>query len=107
MIWAYSTRYYEPDTILQENVLRFPEDELMAIIGDFQPGVIKDLKTRPLMKEEVGDKQRRYSLQVQSFSPTQLGIPSQRWRKYTALHLQPWVATEFRVSFQDLCFRRI
>jgi len=107
LTWAYSTRYYEPDTILQENVARFPEAELVSIIGDFRPGVIKDLKTRPLVKEEEGADKRKYCLQVQQFTPTQLGIPSQRWRKYTSLHLQPWVASEFGVSFENLCFRQV
>ena len=101
--WAYSTRYYEPDTILQENVPRFPESMIMEIVGNFSPGVIKDMCTRPLLKDEL----RSYRMEVQVFSPVDLGIPSQRRRKYTALHLSPWVKFGSQLSFVDMFYRKL
>ena len=44
-------------------------------------------------------------MQVQVFSPTELGVPTARWRKYTAFNLHPWVRSHFLVPFESLFFR--
>ena len=43
---------------------------------------------------------------AQTFSPTDLGVPSSRWRKYTAHHLEPFVKGNFNVDFDNIFFRR-
>ena len=105
LTWAYSTRFYEPDSIYQENVPRFPEAELLAIIGDFADGVLKDICARPLAVSEP--EPRKYNMRVQTFSPHQLGIPSQRMRQYTSLHLSPWVLPRFDMCFDVMFFREL
>ena len=106
LVWGFSTRFYEPDSVFQENVPRFPESELMSIIGDMSEGVLKDIHTRPLVASEEVEP-RRYKMHAQVFSPVDLGIPSQRMRQYTALHLSPWVQFDLGVSFEDVCFRAL
>ena len=106
LTWAYSTRFYEPDTILQENVKSFPEAELFGIIGSFEAGVLKHIQTRPLVASEERSP-RRYEMCSQVFSPTDLGVPSSRVRQYTALHLNPWVRCSFSLSFADVFFRSL
>ncbi|CAE7194005.1 unnamed protein product [Symbiodinium sp. CCMP2592] len=105
LTWAYSTRFYEPDTVLQENVKSFPEAELFGIIGCFED-VLKHIQTRPLVASEEKSP-RRYQMCSQVFSPTDLGVPSSRFRKYTALHLSPWVQCNFSLSFADVFFRSL
>ena len=48
---------------------------------------------------------RRYNMEVQVFSPTDLGIPSNRLRKCTAFHLSAWVEPCFKVPFETVFFR--
>lgn len=105
-VWSYSTRFFEPDTIMQENVPQFDHSELHRILSDMTPGVLKSLHTRkPSGLEDVVA--RGYEMQVQTFSPTDLGCPSSRCRKYTAHHLVPFVTDQFTTGFDALFFRRL
>ena len=106
LTWAYSTRFFEPDSVLQENVPRFPADVLSNIISSFEDGVLKHINTRPLLLGK-GCPARKYCMRVQTFSPVQLGVPSQRLRQYTALHLSPWVTCDFRLTFEDMFYRTL
>ena len=104
MVWCCSTRFYEPDLILQENVCRFPEQELQRIFNDFSDGVLKDLCTRPFDADE--GTQRCYEMQVHSFSPTDLGVPSNRQRQYASFSLYPWVKLETAALTFEAMFHR-
>ena len=108
LVWCYSTRFFEPDSILQENVACFPEEEMFSIFQESGADVLKDLEARPLHPlESAGKLQRQYMMQSKVFSPTDLGIPCNRLRKYTAMHLSPWVKCRFGISFENLFFREL
>ena len=49
LVWAISSRYYEPDTLLQENVPGFQHED--NLISDINPGVLKAVSTRHLTGE--------------------------------------------------------
>ena len=104
LVWAYSTRFFEPDTVLEENVINFQHEQLHSILAENGPGVLKSTSTRPMNIEEAPP---HYQMQALVFSPTDLGIPSERWRKYTAFHLYPWVCSNFCVPFESLFFRQL
>ncbi len=103
-VWAYSTRYWEPDVIFQENVVRFPEDQLARIFCDPKEDVLKCVRTRETLPTELGEP-RTYDMSVQVFSPTDLGIPSSRNRQYVCLPLRPFCMFDRAMTFESLFFR--
>ena len=107
LVWAVSSRYFEPDSIIEENVVNFQHTELHSILAQTGEGVVKSMSTRPFLDEEQDGPFRHYTMQFQTFSPVDIGVPSDRCRKYTAFHLHPWVAEGFKISFEHLHFRRL
>ena len=103
LIWAYSTRYYEPDVVTEENVPAFAVDTTFDIFNDFSEDVIKHKKVRsscPIAK-------RSYGMMHKVFSPTDLGVPSERSRLYASFVLQPYQKEIEVLSFEDLFFRKL
>ena len=47
LIWAFSTRYYEPDAVLQENVKDFDSTLLLDIFTDGSDTIPKSVHSRP------------------------------------------------------------
>eukprot|EP00959_Pyramimonas_sp_CCMP1952_P089962 1883034-Pyramimonas_sp.AAC.1 len=94
LTWAYSARFYEPDTALEENVLSFDHQILDDILNDATPGMLKAVTARSTVPGPAdGDDEKSYKCVSTEFGPSDLGIPSSRFRKYTAFHLQPFVET--------------
>jgi hypothetical protein len=106
-VWAYSTRYYEPDVIEQENVPRFPEKALRDIFCLPGQQLVKPLETRHMTERELSTTGlvRHYEMQSAVFSPTDLGIPSSRGRQYAVIVLHPIAKLDSRMSFESLFFR--
>ena len=121
LVWAYSTRFYELDTIIEENVPQLLKDVLHDILNDFSPSVLKDVFTRSdhqlqavttseslcLDASPRGDRDfmissRRCDHHGAVFSPTQLGVPSERWRQDNAFNLWPFVQCKFGAPFDAL-----
>ena len=102
LVWAYSVRFFEPDSVLEENVPRFKHDALSDILNDFDDGTPKHVHARHL---ETGT--RQYVVQEATFSPTQLGVPAERWRKYVSYHLSPFIICNFSVPLSALFFRKL
>ena len=106
LIWAFSTRFFEPDTILEENVMSFDHQFLTDILNsDGSEVVLKAVTTRPIPRGDDPFKTRIYECVFLDFGPSDLGVPSSRFRKYTAYHLQPFVVASFGVPFESLFFR--
>lgn len=85
LTWCFSTRYYEPDCIIHECVVGFPEQMLEDIFGPNSGGALlmKSPRARPPIASKEG-----YLVRSHVWSPSDLGIPSNRPRKYTSMHLR-------------------
>ena len=103
LVWCYSCRFYEPDQILQENVAGFDLDKLVAILNSDSGHQLKHVNTRP--PENYETTARRYSASSFAFSPSDLGIPSDRRRVYSAFALEPMLRPVRSVGFEVLFFR--
>lgn len=79
----------------------FSRQVLNDIFGNFSSGVLKHPSTRSYNND------RRYETAIQLFSPVNLGVPSQRIRKYTAFHLYPFVVPKYHLKFDELFFRTL
>ncbi len=66
--------------------------------------ILKPLETREVLSSETGP--RHYKIVSDVFSPTDLGIPSQRPRQYVAMSLAPFFDLSPPMSFDDMFFRR-
>eukprot|EP00973_Karenia_brevis_P086065 11935268-Karenia_brevis.AAC.1 len=100
LLWAYSTRLFELDEIIEENVPQFEHKILNDILNEFAPGTLKHVYTRPLQHTEEG--QHCYHRKMQVFSPTDLGISARRDRLYADFTLYPFVAPmSGQPSFED------
>ncbi len=109
-VWAYSTRYYEPDMVQQENVPGFPLTALREIFCTASELTVKPLETREVsdLERSRGGGPRVYDLRSKVFSPTDLGIPSSRGRQFACMILQPFLRFEEKsLTFEDLMFRRL
>ena len=105
LAYVYSAKFFEVDLILEECVLGFQEDIFDQILRAKTWETPKHVDTRPIQPDE--DKPRSYVMSKLSFSPTQLGIPSMRCRKYCAYHLQPFLKPLPVNLFCDLFFSRL
>lgn len=99
LTWLYSSAYYQPDSILHECVARFEEKTMRNIVSnegeDIDGGRRRRASTapRPTWCNRVRPQcTEGYAVTSIIFSPSQLGIPSDRYRKYTFLNLVGSVA---------------
>lgn len=81
LVWAYSTRFYEPDAVIHENGPRFDEDRLCRILGGERRRHRKGPHPRNMFGPRSGVASYVHHCEV--FCPTNLGLPSRRKRKYT------------------------
>lgn len=84
-VWAYSTRFYEPDAAIHECVPGFPEEILQHI---FSPLAGHAVPKSPFARACPDPQMGGYVVRTLKWSPTDLGIPSNRPRKYTSMHLR-------------------
>jgi hypothetical protein len=103
-VWAYSSRFYEPDWLFEECVVKFPKAKLAQIFCAPADGQVKSISTREVTADENG-RPRSYSMRDKIFSPTDMGIPSTRHRQYTSFCLRPFFEFVDSISFEDLFFR--
>ena len=96
--WAFSMRYFEPDDIDHECVRNFPEEVFNGIFAETD-GILKS-PFLPPSSPYVG-----YTMRTKVFSPTDLGIPSMRHRKYSRWKLGNEQVPS--ISFEDLLFRSL
>ena len=115
LIWAYSTRYYEPDEVVHECVPgHCPEDLQKALNGDSSTDstfVLKHELSRPLKRKDT--EERFYNLWYLRFGPTDLGIPSSGTRAWSLFSLNgvvkfkaDFTSSSGVVLFKDLFFRQ-
>ena len=119
LTWLYSSAYYQPDSILHECVTRFEEKTMRNIVSDegedIDGGRRRRASTapRPTWCNRVRPQcTEGYAVTSIIFSPSQLGIPSDRYRKYTFLNLVGSVALRIhgghpsvQAQFQEIFFR--
>lgn len=103
-VWAYSSRYFEPDLIVHECAVAFPEQALADIFGPPSPSppsvpIMKSPWARP-----PGNGPEGYLLASHTWSPVDLGIPSNRPRKYTSMHL---IGSLARCGLEDVDIARL
>ena len=116
VVWAYSTRFYEPDTIIEENVPQFQKEVLHNILNVLSANALKDVYTRSYHQQAIDIcdpgsamviTSRKYDHHGEVFSPTLLGVPSERWRQYNVFNLWPFVQGKFGVPFDALFYRQL
>ena len=86
LVWAFSTLFYLPDLILHECTPRFSEGTLLDILED-----VGDAGHSVHARATPDGQQLRYRMESAIFSPCDLGVPSQRKRKYSAFFLHPFI----------------
>jgi hypothetical protein len=78
LAWAMSTRYVGPDIIEHECVRAFEPAQLQSIFNDSESAAVCEV-SRCAAAGSIPS----YSMHSFVFSPTDLGIPSERLRRYT------------------------
>jgi hypothetical protein len=100
LVWAYSTRYFEPDQVYKENV-RHVDDSLFNNIFTSSE-VLKSPRARSC------DMLATYSdVKSHMFSPSHLGHPSERHRMYARWDLSPFVVQDCEAGFQDMFYKML
>ena len=106
LVWAYSTRYFEPNTALHEITPAFPSGVVESILCVYDKDMLKSIYTGcsgGSSGSSADEQQRCYRPIVQVFSPVDLAIPSSRSRKYSGYHLAPQLSIGAGMSF-GACF---
>ena len=85
LAWAFSLLYYLPDIILHECTPRFSEGTLIEILGHVEDAG-HSVHARPTPEGQ----ELAYRMESEVFSPVDLGVPTQRKRKYSAFFLAPF-----------------
>ncbi|MFM7978024.1 MAG: hypothetical protein ACKPKO_01800, partial [Candidatus Fonsibacter sp.] len=86
MAWAFSIRFYEPRQVIHECVKQFQAETLAGTFEVIDPH--KALPKSPLAySTRLGVPYAGYSFFSFVFGPKDLGIPSQRMRRYTGFNL--------------------
>ena len=102
LCWAYSTRFYEPDSIFHECVTGLGTELLDRVFGAADSAqAIKAPFTR-----EPGSSASYYIRETCNFSPEDIGLPTARRRQYSCMHLSPFVQRIQHFDFETLCFKR-
>ena len=112
LVWGFSSRYFEPDHIVEENVVAFKDgfQTLLGFLNEQRADILKHVFARPPLDSEVGSEEsgRMYALDSTVFSPSDLGVPADRWRIYGSYTLHPYVGTrKLNVDFDELFFREL
>jgi hypothetical protein len=101
--WAYCNRFHEPDRIIHECVAGFSEYVFKDILGEVRD-TLKSVWAKPLH----ADAAVCYDMRSKVFSPSDLGIPTERRRRYATYELAgPSPLRSVCPSFEDLFFRRL
>ena len=99
LTWAYATRFDEPKSVHHECVVNFHEKVFIEIFKEVED-VLKDVRLPASESEYKG-----YGFQMQVFSPTDLGVPSERQRKYSHFELLEEEVPKRMWKFDDLFYR--
>ena len=104
--WAYHRRFIQPDLLLHECTEKFPIDTLLGIFNRHagrQPKCLHSREIQPVMQPALADilseeehdmhaargketgEAQHWRLESVVFSPTDLGIPSRRRRRYSCI----------------------
>ena len=112
MAWAFSMRFYEPHQVVHECVKQFQVETLAGTFNVIDPQEV--LPKSPLAySTRLGVPYAGYSYFSFVFGPKDLGIPSQRMRRYTGFNLNN--ALHFAASperneldelFKSIAFRK-
>jgi hypothetical protein len=107
LVWAFSTRYYEPDQVGHECVAGFDETELRDILSQHATESMPLLKC-PMSRPDCAC--AGYGMFSTVFSSSHTGVPSDRIRKYSLFNLlatESFVACPQRLLdlFQQIFFR--
>jgi hypothetical protein len=103
-MWAYWARYAEPDEIVHECVAGFDEAVFEEIFGRID-GLIKSPLAKPI---PTGLSYCGYRMRSQVFSPVDIGVPTDRTRRYGFYRLDYGAPKlEIGLSFEDVMFRRL
>ena len=100
LVWVYSTRFYQPDLIIHEQVASWKEDLFIEIL---QASCTYKLSptSRSLQLPEYKPGQH-YQTQVEVWSPVDQGIPTRGERKYLGAWLASMPRHKTRPSFESL-----
>ena len=112
MVWIFSVRFYQPDSLGQENVPQFPLSLIQRILFELGDEIPAHPHVRSVVAEEEEEEgtARGYAMLEHTLCPTQLGIPSRRMRQYTAFHLFPFIRldpTGPALSFIELFYKEL
>jgi hypothetical protein len=104
LCWAFSIRFYEPDQIYHECVTPFPELVFVKIFAA-KVGVPKSTHARDIPD---GHDCTFYTSDFLVFSPADVGVPSERKRKYGRFDVYPFLKTTMKSHlFAGFFFRRL
>ena len=101
LVWAYATRFDEPKSVHHECVVGFHEKVFIDIFKEVED-VLKDVCLPASENEYKG-----YGFQMQAFSPTDLGVPSERQRKYSHYELLEEEVPKRMWKFDGLFYRKL
>lgn len=112
--WLYHMRFMQPDLLLHENVEGFPVDILADILNKGVASQLKCLFSRvPAdFEKDCGSTdfhecQEQWVVESVVFSPDDIGIPSNRVRRYACARWAPFVGRcDSRPSFESVYFAR-
>ena len=129
LAWAFSTRFYGPDLVIEENVPASPIDVLVEIMCERGSKILKsvcarvpDLETEVDSSEESDDHSctttvefskdsddddESYTSISKLFCPTGLGIPSFRPRRYSGFALTSYLTMKEHISLEELFFKNL
>ena len=97
MVWAFSTRFWQADIIVHECVQYFQPEVLLSIFNNLglDTPMLRSQSSRFYIEDA------NYEMFSMVFTPTQLGIPSERYRRYSQFHLKA-VSSMLHRNQQDL-----
>ena len=105
LCWAFSTRYYEPDAVLQECTPRFPEQDLDDIFSCDEE-LLKCVCSRPHTSSHTS-LGATYTMNVAVNSPVCFGVPSKRVRQYLEFLLTSSARQLPEVPWEQICYRNL
>ncbi|CAE8668378.1 unnamed protein product [Polarella glacialis] len=101
LTFPFMCRFFEPDDVYTECVAGFQESIFHDILNVTE-GALKSIISKPTNVNSAGT---GYMLNYQIFSPTDIGVPTERNRKYC--HWKGKGVAKPAVSFPELLFRRL
>ena len=104
LVLQYSSLFLEPDQLIRENVQHSDDGPLIEMM---EKAGIEKQPTSMHTRGEVDGKMTVYKGSSKVFSPTDLGIPSNRHRRYGCFDLTPYVERICSEPFEKFFYRRL